>query len=202
LRSVTTASAEPDLITVRSTCVYQAPLANAAHDPAHAEAGSDADLAITAMYHAEYRALVRMSTLLVGDEGTAEEVVQDCFMAVHGIWRRLRHIDRALPYLRQSVLNRSRSVLRRRKVADRYLPKPEPDRPSAEQGAIGLIERSEVIAALHALPVRQREALVLKYYLDLSEEQVASAMKISCGAVKSHTARGKAALRNVLQGQP
>jgi len=201
MRSVTTTSAEPNLLTLRSTYVRDTPPVNAAHDPAYGEAGSDADLAITAMYHAEYRSLVRTSALLVGDESTAEEVVQDSFIAVHGIWRRLRHLDKALPYLRQSVLSRSRSVLRGRKAADRYLPRPEPDLPSAEQGAIALIERSKVIAALRALPARQREALVLRFYLDMSEEQVASAMKISRGAVKCHTARGKAALRHVLDRQ-
>ena len=70
--------------------------------------------------------------------------------------------------------------------------------PSAEQDAITRLERSAVIAALRSLPARQREALVLKFYLELSEEEVAAAMKISSGAVKSHTFRGKAALRTVL----
>jgi RNA polymerase sigma factor (sigma-70 family) len=71
--------------------------------------------------------------------------------------------------------------------------------PSAEQGALSLLERSAVIAALRTLPQRQREALVLKYYADLSEAQIASAMGISRGAVKSHTARGMASLRTVLE---
>jgi RNA polymerase sigma factor (sigma-70 family) len=71
--------------------------------------------------------------------------------------------------------------------------------PSAEQGAITQLERRAVIAALRSLPARQREAVMLRYYLDLSEEEVAAAMKISRGAVKSHTARAKAALRSVLE---
>ena len=159
----------------------------------------DADRAIAALYSTEYRSLVRMSAVLVGDVGTAEEVVQDCFVAMHGAWRRQRDIDKAVSYLRRSVVNRSRSALRHRVTADRNAPEHEPDMPSAEQGAITQLERLAVVAALRSLPVRQREALVLKFYLDLSEEQVAFAMKISQGAVKSHTSRAKAALRSVLE---
>jgi RNA polymerase sigma factor (sigma-70 family) len=118
---------------------------------------------------------------------------------MHSAWRRLRDSDKALSYLRQSVVNRSRSVLRHRVVVDRNAPKAAPDMPSAEQGALSLLERAEVIAALRKLPLRQREALVLKYYADLSEAQIAASMGISRGAVKSHTARGMASLRNVLE---
>jgi RNA polymerase sigma-70 factor (sigma-E family) len=153
------------------------------------------------MYDAQYRPLVRMSAMLLGDIGTAEEVVQESFIAVHAAWRRLRDIDKAVPYLRRSVLNRSRSILRHRMVVDRHVPAREPDMPSAEQGAIAQLERSAVIEALRSLPARQREALVLKFYLELTEEEVAAAMKISTGAVKSHTSRGKAALRTVLGPQ-
>jgi len=151
------------------------------------------------MYGTQYRPLVRMSAMLLGDTGAAEEVVQESFIAVHAAWRRLRDIDKAVPYLRRSVLNRSRSILRHRMVTDRHVPVREPDMPSAEQGAIAQFERSAVIEALRSLPARQREALVLKFYLELSEEEIAAAMKISTGAVKSHTSRGKAALRTALE---
>ena len=159
----------------------------------------DADRAVTALYSTHYRALVRLAALLVRDVATAEEVVQDSFVAMHGGWRRLRDNEKALSYLRQSVVNRSRSVLRHRVVVDRNAPKPSPDMPSAEQGAIALLERSAVVAALRTLPPRQREALVLRYYADLSEAQIAGAMGISRGAVKSHTARGMTALRAALE---
>jgi RNA polymerase sigma-70 factor (sigma-E family) len=159
----------------------------------------DAARAVTAIYTTQYRSLVRLAALLVRDVATAEEVVQDSFIAMHAAWRRLRDTEKALSYLRQSVVNRSRSVLRHRMVVDKNAPKPAPDMPSAEQGAISLLERSAVIAALRTLPPRQREALVLKYYGDLSEAQIATAMGISRGAVKSHTARGVAALRVVLE---
>ncbi|HEY2508594.1 MAG TPA: SigE family RNA polymerase sigma factor [Streptosporangiaceae bacterium] len=158
----------------------------------------DADRAVTALYSTHYRSLVRLAALLLRDVATAEEVVQDSFVAMHGGWRRLRDNDKALSYLRQSVVNRSRSVLRHRVVVDRNAPKPSPDMPSAEQGAIALLERSAVVSALRKLPARQREALVLRYYADLTEAQIATAMGISRGAVKSHTARGISAMRGVL----
>jgi RNA polymerase sigma-70 factor (sigma-E family) len=159
----------------------------------------DADRAVTELYSTHYRSLVRLAALLVRDIGTAEEVVQDSFVAMHGGWRRLRDSDKALSYLRQSVVNRSRSVLRHRVVVDRNSPKPPPDMPSAEHGAIAMFERSAVIAALRLLPVRQREALVLRFYADMSEAQIADAMGISRGAVKSHTARAMATLRTLLE---
>ncbi len=169
--------------------------------PSPGAAAGNADETVTALYNEQYRSLVRLSSMLVGDLGTAEEVVQDCFIGMHRAFWRLRDSDKALHYLRRSVVNRSRSVLRHRSVADRHQPAPKPDMPSAEQGAIARIEQSAVISALRSLPLRQREALVLRYYLDLSEEQVALAMNISRGAVKAHTARGKLALRGVLGPQ-
>src|SRR5580698_7544 len=193
--------AEPNLVPVRSKNMADRPLFSAVLGVASSQVAAEADLAITQMYHAEYRSLVRMAAMLVGDTGTAEEVVQDSFIAMHAAWRRLRDSDKALHYLRRSVVNRSRSVLRHRVVVDRHMPASEPDMPSAEQGAIALIDRSVVIAALRTLPTRQREALVLKFYLDLPEQEVAATMGISRGAVKSHTARGKAALRNVLEAE-
>ena len=159
----------------------------------------DADRAVTELYGTHYRSLVRLAALLVRDLGTAEEVVQDAFVAMHGGWYRLRDNEKALAYLRQSVVNRSRSVLRHRQVVDRNAPKPPPDMPSAEHGAIALFERSAVIAALRSLPARQRETLVLRFYADMSEAQIAEAMQISRGAVKSHTARAMQALRTVLE---
>jgi RNA polymerase sigma-70 factor (sigma-E family) len=161
----------------------------------------DADRAVTALYAEHYRSLVRLAALLVRDVATAEEVVQESFAAMHSGWLRLRDSEKALSYLRQSVVNRSRSVLRHRIVVDRNVPKPAPDMPSAEQGAIAQLERSAVIAALRTLPARQREALVLRYYGDLSEAQIAAAMGISRGAVKSHTARAMSALRVVLESE-
>ena len=159
----------------------------------------DADEAITQIYAAHYRSLVRLAALLLRDVGASEEVVQDSFIAMHGAWRRLRDPDRALAYLRQSVVNRSRSALRHRTVELRHAPAPMPDAASAEHGAMGSLEHQEVIVALRRLPERQREVLVLRYYADLSEADIADAIGISRGAVKSHASRGMAALRTTLE---
>ena len=164
-----------------------------------ARAEWSADLAVIELYSHHYRALVRLAALLVRDTQTAEEVVQDSFVAMHGGWQRLRDAEKALAYLRQAVVNRSRSVLRHRTVIDKNLQKAPPDMPSAEHGALVLLERHAVVVALRGLPDRQREAIVLRYYADLSEAEIATAMKISRGAVKSHTARGMAALRAALE---
>jgi RNA polymerase sigma-70 factor (sigma-E family) len=159
----------------------------------------DADEAVTALYAAHYRSLVRLGALLLRDVDAAEEVVQDAFVSMHGAWRRLRDPDKALAYLRQAVVNRSRSALRHRKVAERHRPRPMPDEPSAEYGALAALEHQAVLDALRRLPARQREALVLRYYLDLSEAEIAATMQVSRGAVKSHTSRGMSALRELLE---
>lgn len=158
----------------------------------------EADQLLAALYDSEYKPLVRLAALLSGDRSIAEDVVQDCFVAMHGAFARLRDSDKAVAYLRRSVVNRSRSVLRHRAVVDRNQPMPPPDEPSAEHGAITLLERSAVVAALRTLPSRQREAVVLRFYLDLPEREVAATMRISQGAVKSHMARAMAALRSAL----
>lgn len=159
----------------------------------------DADRAVTVIYREHYRSLVRLALLLVADGATAEDVVQDSFVAMHNAWRRLRDPDKGLSYLRQSVVNRSRSVLRRRGVAERHAPRPAPNIPSAEHSAFALLDRSQVIAALNTLPPRQREVLVLKFYADLGGPQIAATLGISQGAVKSHTSRAMAAMRTALE---
>ena len=191
---------EPDDGVARPTNVTETLMATGAIVPdaflaSSARMGWSADRAVTELYSSHYRALVRLAALLVRDTPTAEEVVQDSFVAMHGGWQRLRDAEKALAYLRQAVVNRSRSVL----VVDKNMQKAPPDMPSAEHGALVLLERSAVVAALRELPDRQREAIVLRYYADLSEAEIAAAMKISRGAVKSHTARGMSSLRAALE---
>jgi RNA polymerase sigma-70 factor (sigma-E family) len=161
----------------------------------------DADRALTELYSMHYRSLVRLAALLIRDVATAEEVVQDSFVAMHSRWRRLCESDKALSYLRQSVVNRSRSALRHRVVADRNAPEPPAEMLKAGHGAIILLERSAVVAALHALPARQREALVLRYYGDMSEAQIAAVMGICRGSVKTHTSSAMSALRSILEAE-
>ena len=123
-------------ITTRPIDVTDGVTADAALGPVPAR--WDADRAVTVMFGEHYRALVRMAALLVGDVATAEAIVQESFVAMHGAWRRLRDSDKALPYLRQCLVNRSRSVLRHRIVIGRNRSKPKPGLPRAERQALPL----------------------------------------------------------------
>ena len=158
-----------------------------------------ADEAVTNLYAAHYRGLVRLAALLLRETATAEEVVQDAFVAMHGAWRRLDDPERALAYLRRSVVNRARSAHRRHLVAAKHQPTAMGDEASAESHVMSAQTRAAVMDALHQLPTRQREVLVLRYYSDLSEAQIADALDISRGAVKSHAHRGMTALRSTLE---
>src|ERR1700722_16770788 len=115
---------EPSDVAARPTHVTETLVADIALGSIPAD--WDADRAVTELYSTHYRSLVRLAALLVRDIGTAEEVVQDSFVAMHGGWRRLRDSEKALSYLRQSVVNRSRSVFRHRVVVDRNAPSPRP----------------------------------------------------------------------------
>jgi len=159
----------------------------------------DADTAVEEMYAAHYRRLVRLAVLLVRDTETAEEVVQDSFVAMHGRWRSLEQPDKALAYLRQTVVNQARSVLRHRGVQAQHQPAARPDHPGADVSALDAERRTHVLDALRELPDRQREVLALRYYLDLSEAEIADTLGISRGAVKSHASRGVSALRHLLK---
>lgn len=160
----------------------------------------DADVALEELYAAHWSSLVRLATLLLRDQGTAEEVVQDAFVAMHDRWGRLQDPSKGLAYLRATVVNKARSVLRHRKVVTAYVDRTPPasDTPGADHALLQSARRSDVLAALGALPVRQREVLVLRYYLDLSEHDIAATLGISKGAVKSHASRGSASLRTLL----
>lgn len=157
--------------------------------------------ALTALYTAHYRRLVRLAAFLTGDRDSAEEVVQDAYVKVARSWRGLRDPDKAEAYLRTAVVNLSRSRLRLRQVVARHRPEPLPDMASAEHTALEHSRRDAVVQALQQLPRRQREAVTLRYFSDLTEAQTAQAMGCSVGAVKSHTSRGIAALRPLLEDQ-
>jgi RNA polymerase sigma-70 factor (sigma-E family) len=162
--------------------------------------GWSADEALEALYAAHWQRLVRLAVMLLHDQGAAEEVVQDAFVAMHTKWARLHHPDKALAYLRQSVVNRSRSRLRHLSVVHRYAARERPPRPEsgADHTTYELERRETVLDALRDLPRRQREVLALRYYVDLSEAEIAEVLGISRGAVKSHASRGAAALRSAL----
>jgi RNA polymerase sigma-70 factor (sigma-E family) len=160
-----------------------------------------ADQALEQLYAAHQRSLVRLAVLLLRDRELAEEVVQDSFVAVHGRWSSLRDPELGLAYLRRTVVNRARSVQRRRSVEQRHLQSvvPAPDVPGADEALAVAERRRRVLDALQELPRRQREVLVLRHYADMDEAGVAAALGISRGAVKSHNHRGAARLRDLLQ---
>ena len=169
-----------------------------ASGPPGAPAEPGATGAVGELYRAHYRSLVRMAALLVVDVAAAEQVVQDSLVAMHANWHWLRRHEKALAFVRRHVIHRSRSVLRHQVSGERDAGPPLPRVPGAAGDAGPLLERSPLVAALDRLSRRQREALVLRYYADLSEAQTAAAMGISPGAVKSHIARAMAAVREAL----
>jgi RNA polymerase sigma-70 factor (sigma-E family) len=186
---------------IRSGCESFGPARPGCRRPVPLRAAQpDANHAVTVLYLAHYRPLVRLAALLVQDLATAEEVVQDAFVAVHAAWRRLPDADHALSYLRRSVIDRSRSVLRHRAVADKLAPAVPPATPGAGREGSVEVERSAFVSALWTLPAAQREVVVLRYFADLPETQVASATGISEAAVRSQAAAAMSSLRSELGG--
>ena len=158
---------------------------------------------VAAVFRTYHDDLVRLAVLFVGDQPTAEDVVQDVYVKMHARWSKLPGPDEVLPYVRAAVLNGSRSVLRRRSLAHRVgvlqrVSAIVPPLPSAESEAILSEDRRRVLAALAGLSRRRREVLVLRYYLGLSEAEIAAVLGVSAGTVKSTAARGLAALAREL----
>ncbi|MFD0904152.1 RNA polymerase sigma factor [Actinomadura sediminis] len=169
--------------------------------PGESGGAPDGDAGLTGLFRAHHVSLVRLAVLLVGDQGTAEDVVQD-------VYARLQHRERRggkggtpaaapelLAYARAAVLNACRTLLRRRALAHRLFQAPQPVW-SAENDVLIADDRRRVLRALTRLPVRQREAIVLRYYLGLSEAEIAAAMGVRAGTVKSTISRGLDALRD------
>jgi RNA polymerase sigma-70 factor (sigma-E family) len=167
-----------------------------------------ADEAISELYAAHWTGLVRLAWLLLRDDLAAEEVVQDAFIAVHRRWDAIHDHQAAAAYLRRSVVNGARSGLRHRGVEERYGARERQGgatahgrhtEASAEDHALRSETTSSMIGALGRLPQRQREVLTMRYYLDLSEAEIADALGISPGSVKAHAHRGLATLRDRME---
>jgi RNA polymerase sigma-70 factor (sigma-E family) len=157
---------------------------------------------VDALYAAHWRYLVRLAVLLVDDVASAEDVVQDAFVALHRRADGLRDPDAALAYLRTTVLNLSRSVLRRRQVVRKHLRVAEPEATAgADHDVIVRDEHRAALDAVRRLPRHQREVLVLRYWSGLSEREIASTLGISPGSVKSAASRGLATLQRMLGGE-
>lgn len=151
------------------------------------------------IFEERYESLVGLARLLLDERGAAEEVVQEAFVRVWDGWDRLRRPDDPLPYLRSTVMNLARGRLRRRVVARR---KPVPavvDGPSAEDHAVTRDDRRRVAEVLRTLPGRQRECVVLRYYLECSTAETAVTLGISEGSVKTHLHRALGAMARELE---
>ena len=176
--------------------------------------------AVTALYEEHALGLVRLAVVMLGDRPAAEDVVQEAFCGLYRRWYGLSDPAKALAYVRSSVINGCRSALRRRVRQPSLADFGDSggsgglgglgglggaDRPgesdSAESEALLGEEHRQVLLAIRRLPARQREALVLRYYLDLDEGEIATSMRVSRGTVKSTTSRALAALGRILEEQ-
>lgn len=168
---------------------------------------AEADRAISVLYASAWVSLVRLAWLILHDQAQAEEVVQDAFIAIHPKVVELTERGAALAYLRRSVVNGCRSRQRHAGVERRHMSRvagaaEAPGRMAAPSAESVAVEHAEAIAlheALRHLPGRQQEVLLLRYYLDQSEEQIADALGISAGSVKTHAHRGLKALRSAME---
>ncbi|MDX6739779.1 SigE family RNA polymerase sigma factor [Actinocorallia sp. A-T 12471] len=155
------------------------------------------EASFAALYREHSLGLTRLAFLMLGDRESAQDVVQEAFLGLYKRWPSLRDPTKALSYARSSVLNRCRSVLRKRRLP--FFPTPELFAFSAESEALLDESRREVLKALHNLPPRQREALILRYFLDLSEAETATTMNITRGTAKSTVSRALTALSHHLE---
>ena len=150
------------------------------------------------LYARDYRSLVKLASLVLDDPGACEEIVQDAFVRTLVAWLTLRYHAKAPAFLRSAVLNGARSRIRRLSVVRRHAT-PAPAEAQAMDGAT--VEHQSMLAELRRLPPRQREAIALRYYLDLTEADMAAAMGVSPGSVKAHLHRGLATLASRLEAR-
>jgi RNA polymerase sigma-70 factor (sigma-E family) len=150
------------------------------------------------LFHGQFAAMTGLAAMLGADD--PEDVAQEAFVRLHRRSRTLRDPHAAVAYLRTTVVNLTRSRLRHLSVVRRLAPGPPPDVPSAEHDVVRRESHRHLLDALGRLSARHREALVLRYWLDLSEAEMAEAMSVSKGTVKSHVSRGLDALAALMEG--
>jgi RNA polymerase sigma-70 factor (sigma-E family) len=152
--------------------------------------------AVSVLFAEHATSMLRVATVLLGDRSAAaEDVVQDAYLALYTSWPRIRDQQAAVGYLHRSVVNGVRSKQRRHLVADRYRPDVPRAAASAEETLLAASPGGPVTAAVRALPTREREVVLLRHYLDLSERETAEALGLRPGSVKAYSSRGLARLR-------
>ncbi|WP_445398674.1 sigma-70 family RNA polymerase sigma factor [Streptomyces sp. LE64] len=201
---VPTAASPPAAPTGRDPAVPPAgPAAAGPPGPPGGDPGDgDRDLALAGLFGEHYTAMLRLATLLGADD--PENIVAEAYYQLYRRWRRLRHADRAEAYLRSVVCNLTRMRIRHLQTVRRHTETPVPGKDpvaSAEHHALLQDDQRVLIAAVRQLPTRQREALVLRHWMGLKETEIADAMGISPGSVKTHTARGIAALTKAMEAR-
>ena len=159
---------------------------------------SNREAAVRALYETQHAELVRFATFITGDIHAGEDVAQEAFMRVYDAWDRLEDPDRAVAYLRATVVNLSRGRHRRRLVAERKQPPHLMAVPSAEDDAMGRVGRGAVLAAVSALPSRQRACVVMRHWLRMTEGEIAATLDVSVGSVRTHNKRGLETLQRTL----
>ena len=161
--------------------------------------------AVSLLYRSQHRRLVGLAVLLVDDRSTAEDVVQDAFVGLCRRWHHLRDPGAAIGYLNRAVVNGGRDRLRRGRSSAtsrlRMVPRPE-GLASAEHDAVEHDEQGRLWQAITRLPLRQRQVLVLRYYLDQTEAEIADTLQVSRGSVKRHASRGLEALARSWEATP
>jgi RNA polymerase sigma-70 factor (sigma-E family) len=155
-----------------------------------------AEAAVTALYTEHAPGLTRLAQVMLGDQAAAEDVVQEAFTGLFRRWAFLDDTAKAPAYLRSAVLNGCRNLARR---SAPLIPAPPAAADGADVALLAAEERRAVLAALRALPARQREALVLRYFLDLPDAEIARSMDVRPGTVRSAVHRGLAALERVMR---
>ncbi|NUU22925.1 MAG: sigma-70 family RNA polymerase sigma factor [Streptomycetaceae bacterium] len=165
--------------------------------PAGTPADPEREAVVARLFDRQYTSMLRLATLLGAED--PENIVAEAFYEIYRKWRKLRKTDSAEAYLRSVVCNLTRMQIRHLQVARRHVEAPGDPVASAETDALLRDDQHALIAALRGLPPRQREALVLRHWMGLRESEIASTMGISCGSVKTHTARGLAALTEAME---
>ncbi|NBM15155.1 sigma-70 family RNA polymerase sigma factor [Streptomyces sp. GC420] len=159
------------------------------------------EVSVARLFDLHYTPMLRLAALLGADD--PENIVAEAYYQIYRKWRKLRDAESAEAYLRSTVCNLTRMRIRHLQVARRHAETPAPSDwvASAENSALLKDDQRVLIAALQELPARQREALVLRHWLGLKESEIAAAMGISAGSVKTHTSRGLAALTQAMEAR-
>jgi RNA polymerase sigma factor (sigma-70 family) len=163
-------------------------------------AWSSPDVLVAELYGTEAANLVRLARFFVDDRDAAEDLVQEAFIRLARSAGRIRDRERVPAYLRSIVLNLARDHNRRGLVSLRHQPAAEPASASVEEEVVVREDQRLIIAALRDIPRRQRDCLVLRYFMEIGIQEIAATLGLSPNSVKTHLQRGLRSLENRLEG--